>query len=69
MHFLPLNFPKRAQHLLVTPGSIPLHLTPWVSDPDQLLHSSSVLHLRQNKESAAFSGSSFSSRICYLSLT
>lgn len=30
---------------LVTPGSVPLHLTPGISDSDQLHHVPSMVHL------------------------
>lgn len=33
-------------YLLITPGSGPLHLTPGVPDPDQLLRVATVLHLQ-----------------------
>lgn len=32
--------------LLITPGAIPLNLTPGVSDPDQLDRPTSVVHLK-----------------------
>lgn len=33
------------QYTLVTPGPVPFHLTPGVSDPDQFHHATSILHL------------------------
>ena len=34
--------------ILVTPGAVPLHLTPGVSNPDQLNCSTSVIHLKSD---------------------
>lgn len=34
--------------ILVTPGAVPLHLTPGVSDPDQLNDLTSVIHLKSD---------------------
>lgn len=34
--------------ILVTPGAVPLHLTPGVSDPDQLNGPTSVIHLKSD---------------------
>lgn len=34
--------------ILVTPGAVPLHLTPGVSDPDQLNRPTSVIHLKSD---------------------
>lgn len=40
--------------VLVTPGAVPLHLTPGVSDPDQLNCPTSVIHLKSGLNQPLF---------------
>lgn len=41
--------------ILVAPGAVPLHLTPGVSDPDQLDSPTSVTHLKSDLKTNFYS--------------